>query len=198
MRSVTAEDQSLGPVGRDHHHSGSVASGNRGGGRTNIVFGVHDIHPRSGSTSADAIADKGAVFQTGGWRAAGGSGPCLLYTSFPFVLAHDSWVARDGASPVFTGRFSTAYEAVPRAEPEETDSFRPGSNNWVVSGQHTVSGKPLLSNDMHLDHQMPNLWFAAHLRVSGGNFDVAGVTLPGVPFVIVGHNQRIGLSLIHI
>ena len=75
---------------------------------------------------------------------------------------------------------------------EEADLFRPGSNNWVVSGQHTVSGKPLLSNDMHLDHQMPNLWFAAHLKTTGGNFDVAGVTLPGVPFVIVGHNQRIG------
>jgi penicillin amidase len=45
---------------------------------------------------------------------------------------------------------------------------------------------------MHLDHQMPNLWFAAHLKTTGGNFDVAGVTLPGVPFVIVGHNQRIG------
>jgi penicillin amidase len=75
---------------------------------------------------------------------------------------------------------------------EESDSFRPGSNNWVVSGQHTVTGKPLLSNDMHLDHQMPNLWFAAHLRTTNGNFDVAGVTLPGVPFVIVGHNQRIG------
>jgi penicillin amidase len=75
---------------------------------------------------------------------------------------------------------------------EEADSLRPGSNNWVVSGQHTVSGKPLLSNDMHLDHQMPNLWFAAHLRTTGGGFDVAGVTLPGIPFVIVGHNQRIG------
>jgi acyl-homoserine lactone acylase PvdQ len=72
------------------------------------------------------------------------------------------------------------------------DSFRAGSNNWVVSGQHTVSGKPLLSNDMHLDHQMPNLWFAAHLKTNTGNFDVAGVTLPGVPFVIVGHNRRIG------
>ncbi|HYW39817.1 MAG TPA: penicillin acylase family protein [Terriglobales bacterium] len=74
------------------------------------------------------------------------------------------------------------------------DLFRPGSNNWVVSGQHTVSGKPLLSNDMHLDHQMPNLWFEAHLRTTtkAGNFDVAGVTLPGIPFVIVGHNQRIG------
>jgi len=64
-----------------------------------------------------------------------------------------------------------------------------GSNNWVVSGAHTVSGKPLLSNDMHLGHQMPNLWYEAHLR--SGNFDVTGVTLPGVPYVIVGHNQRI-------
>ncbi len=72
------------------------------------------------------------------------------------------------------------------------DSFRPGSNNWVVSGQHTVSGKPLLSNDMHLDHQMPNLWFAAHLKTKSGDFDVAGVTLPGVPFVMAGHNRRIG------
>ena len=70
------------------------------------------------------------------------------------------------------------------------DSFRPGSNDWVISGQHTMSGKPLLSNDMHLNHQMPNLWFEAHLK--SGNFDVAGVTLPGMPFVIVGHNQRIG------
>jgi penicillin amidase len=64
-----------------------------------------------------------------------------------------------------------------------------GSNNWVISGAHTVSGKPLLSNDMHLAHQMPNLWYEAHLR--SGNFDVAGVTLPGYPYVIVGHNQRI-------
>jgi penicillin amidase len=75
---------------------------------------------------------------------------------------------------------------------EEAYTFRPGSNDWVVSGQHTVSGKPLLSNDMHLDHQMPNLWFEAHLKTRENNFDVAGVTLPGVPFVIVGHNQRIG------
>jgi penicillin G amidase len=68
-----------------------------------------------------------------------------------------------------------------------------GSNNWVVSGAHTISGKPLLSNDMHLGHQMPNLWYEAHLRCDQGcgNFDAAGVTLPGMPYVIVGHNQRI-------
>jgi penicillin G amidase len=65
----------------------------------------------------------------------------------------------------------------------------PGSNNWVVSGEHTVTGKPMLSNDMHLDHQMPNLWYEAHLH--SGDYDVAGVTLPGLPFVIVGHNRRI-------
>ena len=64
-----------------------------------------------------------------------------------------------------------------------------GSNDWVVSGAHTTTGKPLLSDDMHLGHQMPNLWYEAHLRA--GNLDVGGVTLPGFPYVIVGHNQRI-------
>ncbi len=109
-----------------------------------------------------------------------------------------------GLKPAFFRGLNGAAEAAPLQDLsihavnfsgnrlEETDSFRAGSNNWVVSGQHTVSGKPLLSNDMHLDHQMPNLWFAAHLRTTTGNFDVAGVTLPGIPFVIVGHNQRIG------
>jgi len=77
------------------------------------------------------------------------------------------------------------------AHPQELPGEIPvnGSNNWVVSGAHTVTGKPLLSNDMHLGHQMPNLWYEAHLR--SGSLDVGGVTLPGVPFIIVGHNQRI-------
>ena len=80
-----------------------------------------------------------------------------------------------------------------------------GSNNWVVSGAHTVSGKPLLSNDMHLGHQMPNLWYEAHLRcvrpgcASGTTgLDVAGVTLPGYPYVIVGHNQRVAWGFTNI
>lgn len=101
----------------------------------------------------------------------------------------DEEVEPEGGTTRVTSTFpsAAAFEAL---EEQEADTFRPGSNNWVVSGQHTITGKPLLSNDMHLEHQMPNLWFAAHLR--SGTFDVAGVTLPGVPFVIVGHNQRIG------
>jgi penicillin G amidase len=67
--------------------------------------------------------------------------------------------------------------------------FHPGSNNWTVSGAHTVTGKPLLSNDMHLDLRLPNTWYEAHLVC--GDFDVVGVTLPGVPYVIVGHNRHI-------
>jgi penicillin amidase len=65
----------------------------------------------------------------------------------------------------------------------------PGSNNWVISGQHTASGKPLLSNDMHLPLTEPNIWFMADLKAPG--FHAAGVTLPGMPFVIAGHNEHV-------
>ncbi len=66
-----------------------------------------------------------------------------------------------------------------------------GSNNWVVSGTRTASGKPLLSNDMHLNHSVPGVWYEADLQSTGDNFHAAGVTLPGYPFVIVGHNNHI-------
>jgi len=67
----------------------------------------------------------------------------------------------------------------------------PGSNNWVVSGAHTVTGKPLLSNDMHLEYGVPGIWYEVQIAVPEKKFNVAGVSLPGAPFVIVGHNQRI-------
>jgi penicillin G amidase len=64
-----------------------------------------------------------------------------------------------------------------------------GSNNWVVAGSHTASGKPLLSNDMHLDLTVPNIWYMADLRAPG--FHATGVTLPGLPFVVAGHNEHV-------
>ncbi len=88
-------------------------------------------------------------------------------------------------------------------------SLAPGSNNWVISGAHTATGRPLLSNDMHLPHSIPGIWYEVHLKVEGATldpgagadaqadfelaqgFDVAGVALPGLPAVVVGHNQRI-------
>jgi penicillin amidase len=64
-----------------------------------------------------------------------------------------------------------------------------GSNNWVLSGSRTATGRPLLANDPHLDSQMPSTWYEMHLV--GGPFDVIGATLPGVPGVIIGHNAEI-------
>ncbi len=63
------------------------------------------------------------------------------------------------------------------------------SNNWVVSGAHTATGAPLLADDMHLPHTVPAIWFINHLK--SPEMDVVGFSLPGVPWVIVGHNQRI-------
>lgn len=64
-----------------------------------------------------------------------------------------------------------------------------GSNNWVVSGAHTVTGKPLLANDTHLELTIPSIWYEIHLSAPGWN--VKGFTLPGAPMVIIGHNDRI-------
>ncbi|HTA80503.1 MAG TPA: penicillin acylase family protein [Terracidiphilus sp.] len=69
------------------------------------------------------------------------------------------------------------------------DGCAPGSNNWVVSGAHTASGKPLLSNDMHLSLTVPNIWYMADLRAPG--YHAAGVTLTGFPYVIAGHNEHV-------
>ncbi len=67
--------------------------------------------------------------------------------------------------------------------------FQPGSNAWVLAGKLTASGKPILANDPHLDWSLPAAWYQVHLKAPGLN--VSGVSLPGLPAVIVGHNARI-------
>lgn len=64
-----------------------------------------------------------------------------------------------------------------------------GSNNWVVSGAHTAAGKPLLANDTHLELMIPSIWYEVHITAPGWN--IKGLTLPGAPMVIIGHNDRI-------
>jgi penicillin amidase len=64
-----------------------------------------------------------------------------------------------------------------------------GSNNWVLSGQWTASGKPLLANDMHLVMGIPAIWYENHLM--DGECNVSGVTFPGIPGVVAGHNSRV-------
>lgn len=64
-----------------------------------------------------------------------------------------------------------------------------GSNNWVIKGEHTATGLPLLANDPHLSLSMPSIWYGIHLTAPGWNAE--GFTLPGVPFIVIGHNDRI-------
>jgi penicillin amidase len=64
-----------------------------------------------------------------------------------------------------------------------------GSNNWVVHGSHTTTGKPLLANDPHLKLSAPALWYFARLEAPG--LKVAGATLPALPMVVLGQNERI-------
>ncbi len=64
-----------------------------------------------------------------------------------------------------------------------------GSNNWVIGGQHTASGRPLLANDPHLGVQMPSIWYLNGLHAP--DLDVVGFTFAGVPGVVVGHNSHI-------
>ena len=64
-----------------------------------------------------------------------------------------------------------------------------GSNNWVVSGSRTKSGKPLLANDPHLGFTQPPRWYEMHLK--GGRFNVSGLCLAGIPMPIIGQNEHI-------
>lgn len=74
--------------------------------------------------------------------------------------------------------------------PTRTGSeYQPGSNAWAVSGKRTASGKPILANDPHLEYSVPSTWYTVHLKAPG--LDVTGVSLPGAPCVIIGHNERI-------
>jgi penicillin amidase len=68
-----------------------------------------------------------------------------------------------------------------------------GSNAWTVSGAHSADGKPLLSNDMHLEFSVPGVWHAVQITAPGMN--VEGVALPGMPGVISGHNDRIAWGM---
>ncbi len=64
-----------------------------------------------------------------------------------------------------------------------------GSNNWVVSGQRTISGQPLLANDPHLAVGVPGVWHLCHLHSAQAGLHLIGASLPGTPGVVLGHNE---------
>jgi penicillin amidase len=89
----------------------------------------------------------------------------------------------------FNHALSTGLPAVTDvlAGSPQTESI--GSNNWVVDGTLTASGKPLLANDPHLSARTPSIWYLAHL--AGGDYEAIGATIPGTPAMVLGRNRFI-------
>ena len=103
------------------------------------------------------------------------------------------WPPYPGDAPVILPDFSALYKELPldKLWAESPKPLPPGagSNNWVLSGEHSVTGAPLLANDPHLALQTPALWYLAHLSAPG--LGTIGATLPGLPLVVLGRTDRI-------
>ena len=98
-------------------------------------------------------------------------------------------------TPAF-GLVSDLLNGLERSIESESSSFArlgletfQASNNWVVSGNHTTTGKPLLANDPHIPAAAPGVWYQVELTAPGVH--VAGVTFPGAPGIVLGHNDSI-------
>ncbi|MGD9397702.1 MAG: penicillin acylase family protein, partial [Candidatus Thorarchaeota archaeon] len=72
-----------------------------------------------------------------------------------------------------------------------------GSNNWAINGSKSSTGMPIVAGDPHLGHQAPSVWYEAHIVVPG-ILDVTGTTFPGLPAVLIGHNDHIAYSFTNV
>jgi len=112
------------------------------------------------------------------------AGPGLVEPNTPPPNGWRSAALRE-ALEVAAGLFDALPAASAPARPGLAGS--PGSSNqWVVAGDRSATGAPLLANDTHMGLPMPALWYQIHLI--GGDYNVTGVSLPGVPGVVIGHN----------
>ena len=105
---------------------------------------------------------------------------------WPYIISPDMDYTKIGASP------NEQVESIrPFSGPSQAEGV--GSNNWVISGELTNTGMPLLANDMHLPMGIPSIWFENHIVCD--QFDTIGVTFPGIPGVVSGHNGYVAWGL---
>lgn len=116
-------------------------------------------------------------------------GPELAAELEPPHLARWPYIVPPGAdySHIGESALERAYASRPFTGPSPYEGL--GSNNWALSGTRTVSGKPIFANDMHLPINIPAIWYENHL--AAGDLNVTGVSFPGIPGVISGHNGHV-------
>jgi penicillin amidase len=122
-----------------------------------------------------------------------------LSSGAPSIAVPSRWVGRNplkshASDPRGTASNLLALQQATSLTPS-CPACTAGSNAWAVSGAHSASGKPLLSNDTHLAFGIPGIWYEADLEATNPaplvGFHAAGVTLPGAPFVVIGHNDHV-------
>lgn len=143
-------------------------------------------------TGATGTATEPANGATGTMTATVTTATTTTSTAAPIALSPETAAAwRDVAA---LGDRALALAGLDTA-PGLTGSRGIGSNNWVVAGSKSATGGALLANDPHLGFSMPSVWIMNGLRcrvVSDAcPYDVTGVSFPGVPAVVLGHNDRI-------
>lgn len=102
-----------------------------------------------------------------------------------FLTGYPAWAPRTYAPT----ELPFAREAPSAAPGPALENQRPGSNTWVVSGARSGTGKPVLANDPHLPLSAPGPFYLVHLALPDG--PQIGATLPGAPFVVIGHNASL-------
>ena len=115
---------------------------------------------------------------------AGGLGPAAPTQKSPS--------ASRPAAPMVSDR---TLAALMQAAPDVASGIA-ASDTWVLRGTRTATGRPILANDPHLGTQVPSVWYLAH--VLGGTLDAIGATLPGLPGITIGHNQRIAWGVTNV
>ncbi|MDW0118019.1 penicillin acylase family protein [Sporosarcina thermotolerans] len=117
--------------------------------------------------------------------------------NFPEEQARELFVSYpDNAPSIIEANLKTPVEVAGRFNSDLVPHEFNGSNNWVVSGDKTASGRPLLSNDPHLGLNTPSIWYQMHLQSPEQN--VGGVIFAGVPGIILGHNEDIAWGVTNV
>ena len=101
--------------------------------------------------------------------------------------------APDPAAERLASELQVALNPLIPSEPASLGELPLGSNNWAVAPRRTAGGRALLAGDPHLELTLPSIWYEAQLSVPG-ELDVYGVTIPNVPFIILGFNREVAWS----
>lgn len=203
VQGVMTEDLafSKGPLER------AILTDKLGAGRADPLFPtlpVNPYHPYNpGPFPADApvdqatLRDRALVYGNG--RTEGVGGAAAAAATADVTIAASASSASDSSAHLDSGQLAALVDAVENSHGPYTEAiaqFVGNSNNWVVGGALTDTGKPYLAGDPHLGLTLPAIWYEVHL--DSPDIHAYGVSIPGTPGIIIGHNRSVAWSLTNV